>query len=164
MSTDNAATIDPGIAEVFRALERHYGAKDFAAVRALWLPDLPAPLYIAEEHHTVMDSWQKVEDYWRLTGAALSHLRAKFTPTHAVALNDSQQLVSFELTWLASIGTEQPVAGTLRAAAICERTAAGWRIRAWIEAPLAPIVYMRELYYGVAKSLSVDGLGKEIKS
>ena len=163
MSMEPAPILDPGIAELFGALERHYGTKDFAAVRALWLPGLPAPFYIAEEHHTVMDSWQKVEDYWRLTGAALSHLRARFQPMHSVALNDTQQLVNFELTWLASIGTEQPVAGTLRAAAICERTAAGWRIRAWIEAPLAPIVYMRELYYGVAKSLSVDGLGKEIK-
>lgn len=156
--------VDPGIVEIFAALERHYGAKDFAAVRALWLADLPAPFYIAEEHHVVMDSWEKVEAYWRLTSAALSHLRAKFRPMHAVALNEQQQLVGFELTWLASVGAESPVAGTLRAAAICEQTAAGWRIRAWIEAPLAPIVYMRELYSGVAKSLSVDGQGKEIRS
>lgn len=156
--------IDPGIVEIFAALERHYGAKDFAAVRALWLADLPAPFYIAEEHHVVMDSWEKVEAYWQLTSAALSHLRAKFKPLHSVALNERQQLVGFELTWLASVGTEPPVAGTLRAAAICERTPAGWRIRAWIEAPLAPIVYMRELYAGVAKSLSVDGQGKEINS
>jgi SnoaL-like domain len=164
MSTGQPSIVDPGIAEVFEALERHYGAKDFAAVRALWLPDLPAPFYIAEEHHVVMDSWEKVEAYWRLTSTALSHLRAKFKPLHAVALNEHQQLIGFELTWLANVGAEPPVAGTLRAAAICERTSAGWRIRAWIEAPLAPIVYMRELYAGVAKSLSVDGQGREIKS
>ena len=157
------STVDPGIVEVFEALEGHYSAKDFASVQALWLPGLPAPFYIAEEHHVVMDSWEKVEAYWQLTSAALSHLRAKFQPLHAVALNESQQLVSFQLTWLARIGAEQPVAGTLRAAAVCERTPSGWRIRAWIEAPLAPIVYMRELYYGAAKSLSIDGQGEEIR-
>jgi len=56
------------------------------------------------------------------------------------------------------------VAGTLRAIAICEPTAAGWRIRAWVEAPLAPIVYMRALYEGVARQVTVDGQGEELRT
>jgi hypothetical protein len=157
------SNIDTGIAELFDALGRHYGTKDFAAVRALWVEDLPAPFYLAEEHDEFMDSWDKVENYWRLTSQALSHLRARFAPKTCMPLDEHRRLVGFELTWLASIGSEAPVAGTLRAAAICERGAAGWRIRAWIEAPLAPIVYMRQLYYGVARELTVDGAGRELK-
>lgn len=156
--------IDPGIHDLFDALGRHYGARDFAAVRALWVEDLRAPFYLAEEHDEFMDSWDKVENYWRLTARSLSHLRARFVPRTSVPLDEHRRLVGFELTWLAAIGSEPPVAGTLRAAAICERGADGWRIRAWIEAPLAPIVYMRRLYQGVARELSADGAGRELKA
>lgn len=155
--------IDPGIVELFAALGRHYGAKDFGAVRALWVERLPAPFYLAEEHDEFIDSWDKLENYWRLTSQTLSHLRARFVPQTSVPLDEHRQLVGFELTWLARVGSDAPVAGTLRAAAVCERSASGWRIRAWIEAPLAPIVYMRHLYHGVARQLTVDGAGSELR-
>lgn len=155
--------VTPELAALFADLERHYGAKDFGAVRALWLPDLDTPFYIAEEHGEVMSSWPQIERYWRITTESLAHLRARFEPRGAVPLSASQQLVGFELTWLARVGSTAPVAGTLRAVAICEQTPAGWRIRAWIEAPLAPIVYMRALYEGVARQLTIDGKGEEIR-
>lgn len=156
-------SIDAGIAELFATLERHYAAKDFAAVRALWVADLPAPFYLAEEHPEYMDSWDKVENYWRLTSGTLGHLRARFEPRVCTPLGERQWLVGFDLTWLARVGAAPAIAGTLRAAAVCEHTPAGWRLRAWIEAPLAPIVYMRGLYEGVARSLSVDAQGEEIR-
>jgi hypothetical protein len=149
------------LATLFDELGRHYGNKDFPAVRALWLPDLETPFYIAEEHGEVMTSWEQVERYWRITSESLAHLRARFEPRACVPLAGAQQLVYFDLTWLARVGDTAPVAGTLRAVAICEQTPAGWRIRAWIEAPLAPIVYMRALYEGVARQLTVDGNGEE---
>jgi hypothetical protein len=152
------------VADLFAALERHYGAKDFAAVRGLWLPDLVTPFYIAEEHGEVMHSWEQIERYWRMTAESLAHLRARFEPRVCVPLSGVQQLVCFDLTWLARVGSTAPVAGTLRAVAICEQTPAGWRIRAWIEAPLAPIVYMRTLYEGVARQLTIDGNGEEIRT
>ncbi len=155
--------IDPGITELFDSLSRHYGAKDFAAVRALWVEGLPRPFYLAEEHDQIMDSWDKVENYWRLTSQSLTHLRARFVPRSSVPLDAVLQLVGFELAWIASVGSEAPLAGTLRAAAVCERRPAGWRLRAWIEAPLAPIVYVRQLYQRVARELSVDGAGREFK-
>lgn len=150
------------VADLFAALQRHYGEKDFAAVRGLWLPDLVTPFYIAEEHGEVMQSWEQIERYWRITSESLAHLRARFEPRACVPLAGAQQLVYFDLTWLARVGDTAPVAGTLRAVAICEQTPSGWRIRAWIEAPLAPIVYMRALYEGVARQLTVDGKGEEI--
>lgn len=155
--------VAPELAGLFVALERHYGAKDFAAVRALWLPQLDTPFYIAEEHGEVMSSWPQIERYWRITAESLAHLRARFEPRGGVPLSANQQLVCFDLTWLARVGSTAPVAGTLRAMAICEHTASGWRIRAWVEAPLAPIVYMRALYEGVARQVTVDGRGEEIR-
>lgn len=155
--------VAPELAGLFAALERYYGAKDFAAVRDLWLPQLETPFYIAEEHGEVMSSWEQIERYWRITSESIAHLRARFEPRGAVPLSPTQQLVCFDLTWLARVGSTAPVAGTLRAIAICELTAAGWRIRAWVEAPLAPIVYMRALYEGVARQVTVDQLGEELR-
>jgi hypothetical protein len=153
----------PELGALFAALERYYSAKDFAAVRGLWLPQLETPFYIAEEHGEVMSSWEQIERYWRVTSESLAHLRAHFEPRGAVPLSPTQQLVGFDLTWLARVGSTAPVAGTLRAIAICELTAAGWRIRAWVEAPLAPIVYMRALYEGVARQITVDQQGEELR-
>ncbi|MEZ5458578.1 MAG: nuclear transport factor 2 family protein [Steroidobacteraceae bacterium] len=151
------------LAALFDALGCHYGNKDFPAVRALWLPDLETPFYIAEEHGEVMTSWEQIERYWRITSESLAHLRARFEPRGTVPLSATQQLVGFDLTWLARVGSTAPVAGTLRAIAICEQTTAGWRIRAWVEAPLAPIVYMRALYEGVARQVTVDQQGEELR-
>ena len=46
------------------------------------------------------------------------------------------------------VGQDKPVGGDLRVTAVFRKTPAGWRLFHYVEAPLAPIIYVRRLYQG----------------
>lgn len=149
--------IDPGIAELFAELEKGYSEFDFAAVRTLWSPALRAPLYLAEEQTDFCTSWSALEAYWQSLPRTLSRLRAQFRPRVQVPLSPTQSWVGFDLTWLAQSGEAPAIAGHVRGVALCALEDGRWRVQAWIEAPLAPIMYVRELYRLFARTLEPAG-------
>lgn len=157
-STKAAEKIDPEISAVFSTLEQIWRAKDFALMRGLWLTNLAAPLYIAEENPMIIASWDAFDAYFTQTSAALRQISSTYRIVAVQPGTKDQQLVAFELDWTAAIGpVNPPVAGWVRGQAVLEREGTAWKLRSYIEAPLAPIVYMGELYKLVACTRGAPG-------
>jgi hypothetical protein len=56
------------------------------------------------------------------------------------------------MEWQAAIKPEvEKLGGYVRVVAVLRRSQAGWRFVSYVEAPLAPIVYLGELYRLVAR-------------
>ena len=142
-----AAPVNPRILEVFAELEHMWQSRDFAAMRSHWLSDLPTPLYLAEEKATFFTTWPEVESYFADVKAHSKAGLVKYKPLHATPMGPGQEMVAFTLEWNVHLtGEAVPIGGSVRGVALFAEEKGAWKLRAYIEAPLAPIVYMRELY------------------
>ena len=74
-----------------------------------------------------------------------------YRPQHSTAMGQGLEMVAFELEWTTYIkGEDAPIGGSVRGIALFEYDGSAWKLKAYIEAPLAPILYMRDLYKVVA--------------
>jgi hypothetical protein len=124
------------------AWKRH----DFAALKLLWDTNDP-PVYLPEESRAACLTWEALDHYWALTCNAARAVSIRVAqPTFRVLAPD---LISalYDMHWnFQTADAQAPVGGDVRVYAVFRRTASGWRFANYIEAPLAPIVYMRTLY------------------
>jgi hypothetical protein len=144
--------IDPQISRIFAACETAYGCFDFATVRELW-SRRERPFYLAEEEGDYFTSWPQIEDYWARLPRALDQLELRLQPRVSVPLAEDRQWVGFSLVWRARTGSSPAIAGEVRGVALLVREDGEWRLQGWVEAPLAPIAYMRGLYQHFARTL-----------
>lgn len=131
----------------------------FAAYQAAWnegrMGDLerywdtadPAPLYQAEEEERAATDWAGVRDYWRRTAAMNERIIVSYTNFRLKRVSETEVMVLFDMRWDLKLKTlPRPIGGENRTVASLRRTPDGWRMHAWVEAPLAPITYVRKLY------------------
>jgi hypothetical protein len=138
-----------GSAEITALLEQAqlaWGRRDFLALKGLW--DTAAdPLYLPEEAREVCGSWPELDAYWGATQAASARIAVKIRALLLRELTNDLVAAFYTMDWsFATRAPGAPVAGETRVYAVFRRTASGWRFAQYIEAPLAPIVYMRMLY------------------
>ncbi len=134
------------IDSLLTAAEHAWGKSDFAALKQLWDPSAE-PWYLAEEARKPCFSWQNLDGYWAATRAASRAISIRIADVTYRRL--AADLISsfYHMHWnFQTPDTQAPVGGDVRVYALFRRTAAGWRFAQYIEAPLAPIVYMRTLY------------------
>jgi hypothetical protein len=138
--------------EIDAVLARYYerfGAMDFAGTRAAWDTDDPHPTYLAEEIDDFLRDWPAIDAYWAASQAAMSSLSSRHWAVQARRVSDELATATWRLHWNAQVvGQATPVGGDVRVSGVFRRRAAGWRLFHYIEAPLAPIIYMRKLYEG----------------
>jgi hypothetical protein len=142
---------EPGIVALFYAMERAFSGKDFRALRDLFAPGLAAPFYLAEEHPNFLTDWAALEAYWQSTDSSIEQLRVRYKVQSTSPVSDELMMAAVTLEWIAHMPEQQPIGGDLRVAALCRLTGETWRLVAYVEAPLAPISYVRELYRRVAR-------------
>ncbi len=148
-----ATAINPQILQVFKDLEAIWLSRDFSKMRGHWLKALPAPLYLAEEKATFFTTWEEFDAYFKAINVGSKGGAVFYKPLHSTAMGQGQEMVAFELEWNTQINGEPvPIGGSVRGIAQFEYDGSAWKLKAYIEAPLAPIIYMRELYKGVAAS------------
>ena len=124
-----------------------FGAMDFAATRALWDAEEPHPTYLAEEIDDFLRDYAAIEAYWAASKAAMSRLASRHRDVRAQLIAPGLATATWCLHWNAEIvGRPVPVGGDVRVSAVLRRRAPGWRFIHYIEAPLAPILYVRRLY------------------
>ena len=144
------ASTDPLWTEVQHVLDRVaecFRNNDFDAARALWDTSDPAPFYVAEEHEPCAADWPALEDYWRITSGINKGFTGGWTLVALKQLSDDDVLAMFRLTWTLDLeGYDKPLGGFNRGMAGLRRVGGDWKLHAYMEAPLAPLVYMKKLY------------------
>jgi ketosteroid isomerase-like protein len=135
------------IRAVLAELERAWNALDFVAIGNLW-DRSREPIYFAEEAPAPHLDWASLQAYWDYTARSIARMGMRITDTPQLRLI-GPDLVSaiYAMHWDAVIsGDPQPVGGDNRVCATLRRTADGWRFAQYVEAPLAPITYVKWLY------------------
>jgi hypothetical protein len=142
MSSSLAVELDRVLAELYAC----YRAREFPAARRLWDPDEPHPVYLAEEVDDFLRSWPEIENYWATTRATLSHLGASHRDLHAHLIATDLAIATCWLHWDAVVvGRSTPIGGDVRVTATFRRRAEGWKLIHYVEAPIAPTIYFRQL-------------------
>lgn len=135
-----AASLDAVLTELYA----RYSARDFEATRALWDADEPHPTYLAEEIDDFLRSWPEIENYWTTTRTFLPHLGARHCDLKAHAIGPDLAIATCHMHWDALIaGTARAIGGDVRVTATFRRRADGWKLIHYVEAPLAPTIYLR---------------------
>lgn len=125
----------------------HFSAMDFAAARSVWDSAEPHPCYLAEEIDDFLRDWPAIEAYWASSQATMSKLQSRHWALRAQQIAADLATATWRLHWNAQIiGQDKPVGGEVRATAVLRRRTEGWRLFHYVEAPLAPILYIRQLY------------------
>ena len=133
------------IESAIRSLERYWATLDFKSIRALWDDSVP-PLYLAEEAAGPVQTWDELEKYWSATGKLAKRNLVKINNVRYHDLNVDVVSAFYDMHWDIELPDGKTIGGDNRVCVSFRRTAAGWRIGQYIEAPLAPILYMRQLY------------------
>ena len=138
-------TIDPEIQSLFDRLSDHWSKMDFKAIRAEWNNDAP-PLYLAEEAPGFATSWDDLEAYWQTTRDTISSITVTYELLSEKQVTPDVKLVAFNLVWLAGMTSDEDVGGTNRGLACLQLIDDTYKFAGYVEAPLAPIFYVKELY------------------
>jgi hypothetical protein len=141
------ANIFAGLENMFLNLESEY-----QKFRKFWAPDIETPLYIAEEHKDVITDWASLETYFETAAKMLGPVVCKYDLKAIVPIQPDLVTAYCQMEWQAAIKPEvEKMGGYVRVVAVLRNSEMGWRFVSYVEAPLAPIIYLGELYRLVAK-------------
>jgi hypothetical protein len=125
---------------------RAWCAHDFAALKSLWDTSQP-PVYLPEEARKPCLTWDDLDRYWAFTRDAAKKVSIRIANIEYRSLSDELVSALYAMHWNFQTRDQQlPVGGDVRVFAVFRRLSAGWAFVQYIEAPLAPIVYVRSLY------------------
>ncbi|MEZ5499686.1 MAG: hypothetical protein R3E77_09690 [Steroidobacteraceae bacterium] len=148
MNTSLADELSP----LWRNFSLNWNSRDFAALRALWHPEV-APVYFAEEIDRPLLDWPAIESYWHDVRRSFIALDTQIMDLRSLPRGENQAASLFVMRWQALMSNNQaPIAGDTRVIANLARHGNDWKITQYVEAPLAPIVYMRKLYQRIAEN------------
>ena len=145
-------TVDARTQKLFTDLEAVWLSRDFSKMRGFWVKALPAPMYLPEEKKDFITTWAKFDAYFEETAKGSKGGIVTYHPLIAMPTAPGQQMVAFALEWTTQLLNDtKPIGGSVRGVALMEDDGKEWKLKSYIEAPLAPIIYMRDLYELVAK-------------
>jgi len=151
-TTPVTAPLDQRTLKLFTELEALWRSRDFKQMRRHWVKDLAAPVYLPEEKKEFITTWAQFDAYFANAANNSKNSLVTYKPLFAMPSGPGQQMVAFELEWTMQLVNEAaPIGGSVRGFALMEDDGQAWKLKAYIEAPLAPIIYMRDLYQLVAK-------------
>jgi len=140
---------------IFDAVASCFETNDFERLATMWDEDDPHPFYLAEEHETLVASWPELRAYWAATTTINLGCTARWEVVAAKPVGDDHAAAMFTLDWKIHVaGQAEPYGGFCRGQALFRRGADGWLFRTYVEAPLAPITYLRKLYVRVGRDLA----------
>jgi ketosteroid isomerase-like protein len=116
-------------------IERYVGytkTMDFAAKRALWDADDPAPLLMPEESTEAHIGWPAIQAYWGTWRGAMESVDARTANHHCRLIAPDIALVTYDMRWsavLAGAASEprKPIGADVRVTALLRRKPEGWR-------------------------------------
>ena len=145
MNTES--NLQDSVAAVLGQLQDNWSRMDLKAMADLWDSSDPNPFYLPEEVDEPLRDWDAIHAYWDKTMQLIPRLKMRIWDTQADPLGENLAWVSYQFHWDAEAeGYAKPVGADNRAVALFRKLPEGWRICRYVEAPLAPILYMRKLY------------------
>ena len=141
------ASLTEEIAGVLDRLRDNWNRMDLKAMAELWDTSDPQPFYLPEEVEEPLRDWDAIQAYWDKTMQMIPRLKMRIWDIQTSPLSEDLAWVSYQFHWDAvAEGYDKPVGADNRAVALFRKLPEGWRICRYVEAPLAPILYMRKLY------------------
>jgi len=147
------------IETVLAELRARWDARDLDRIRELWDLDDDAPLYQPEELQEPLTSWDKIDEYWQSTESQSKRFSMRTWDLRVKPLGNEYAIAWYRMQWNGEIeGYDRPIGGQNRVSATLRRTPGGWRFCQLIEAPIAPLLYMKWLY---EKAVDADFLNSD---
>lgn len=120
---------------------------DFGGLARLWDRESAVLLYVAEEAPAPLFDFDQIEEYWRRTRAATEAIQLETWNLVARPLPEGLASAVYDMRWIGRFtGYARPIGGELRVSALLRRGAGRWRFIQYVEAPLAPVVYLKRAY------------------
>ncbi len=146
------------VTETLARYAEAWAARDPHALAAHWDRNGADPLYIAEEVDDVFTSHTEIDAYWVRSFAYIEAIALGFGDPTFKPVGDDHLMATFDMRWDLKIVDGDAMGGDVRAVATFVRlepsaadtdpdAAPGshWKLTSWVEAPLAPVVYLRKL-------------------
>lgn len=140
--SDVAAEIDAVLAEA----KRYWDVQDYAGLKTLWDLDEKDPYYQPEETEELLIGWPAIEAYWANNLKIMEKISVLYGKARAKLITPDLAVAMFDLRWDAALKNREALGGDNRATALFRKKPEGWRFCHYVEAPLAPIMYIRKLY------------------
>jgi hypothetical protein len=119
---------------------------DTPALESLWDHGHP-PLYVAEESTEIHTSFESLRAYWTAARDSTLKMGLRLGRPEIVPLGADLVTAMYPLHWECVLkGQTTPIGGDNRAFSVLRHVDGQWRFTQYIEAPLAPLVYMQHLY------------------
>jgi hypothetical protein len=114
---------------------------NFAAKRALWDADDPAPLLMPEEAHEPLIGWAAIDAYWSKSRAVMESLKSRSANHRARLIAPDLALMTYDMRWVATLVgpanvPRKPIAADVRVTALLRRKHQGWRLFHLMEGPV----------------------------
>jgi hypothetical protein len=135
------------VEDVLGELRNTWNRMALPDIARLWETENPTPVYIPEESLEPLLDWESITAYWQDTVATISGLHMRTWDLSVRAINSDLVSAVYQMHWDAKLaGTGTTMGGRNRVCALLRRSSRGLRFIQYVEAPLAPMVYMRWLY------------------
>lgn len=155
--SDVSAEIDALLVQA----KEYWHVQNYAGLKSLWDPDEKEPWYQPEETEELLVGWPAIEGYWANNLKVMSKITVSYGKARAKLIAPDLAVAVFDLRWDAALIGRAPLGGDNRTTAIFRKKKDGWRFCHYVEAPLAPIMYMRKLYEKDVAASFRDRLAKE---
>lgn len=137
--TDLQRAAEELLADVIARWNRH----DLNSLIDCWDRDEADPIYLAEEALEPLVGWDAIANYWASTQRSLRRISLRTWDLRVREVAPGLALAFWQMHWNADTGSTL-IGGDVRVSALLRETAAGWRFIHYVEAPLAPMRYVRQ--------------------
>ncbi|MCL4792765.1 MAG: nuclear transport factor 2 family protein [Gammaproteobacteria bacterium] len=128
-------------------LERYaavYNRQAYAELLEMWDTSEPDAFYMAEEIDPPMYGWTAIRAYFDRPGS-LDGIRNEYSEIRARHLAPDLALATYRLRFDIAVKGMQPLSSFDRVVAVFRRCDGQWKLRAYAEAPQAPLTMVRKL-------------------
>ncbi len=120
---------------------------ELASIENLWDPACDEPIYVPEESTEPLLDWAAIRSYWLDTTQSIERLHMRTWDLTVRPVGEEFVSALYQMHWDARMqSTGTSIGGRNRVSAILRRTPEGPRFLHYVEAPLAPMLYMQWLY------------------
>jgi SnoaL-like domain len=136
----------PEITDFLASYRAAWNAHEIEKLDRFWDTKERAPVYLAEEARSAAMEWPDIRAYWKDAAKSIERIEVNYSNVRTTPPVDGTVTVVMDMRWDAKWDGGQFTGGDNRVVARLRQTPQGWRLISWVEAPLAPIVYLRQLY------------------